>query len=322
MENVKMLEKEKTLPALVDLEEETRKRILNSKSVATIKAYRSAWAQFVSFTEKFGLKTLPAEPKDVAMFLTLLASEGKKASTVKKICAAISSAHKTAGFQSPVDTEIVRATLNGIFREIGTSKAQKSPLLVEDLQRILNIIPDTIVGTRDRALILTTWAGALRGSESISLRVEDLEFSNEGLIVRLQRSKTDQLGEGQMVAIPFASNPNLCCIRAMKNWLQQGEIENGFVFRSFKKGGKIRTTGIRMESFNRILKEYARQVGMDPGTVGTHSCRSGYCTTAAKKGKTAFQIKQHTRHKNTSSLDDYVRLGRIFSEDHASYGLL
>jgi site-specific recombinase XerD len=47
---------------------------------------------------------------------------------------------------------------------------------------------------RNRAIILLGFAGALRRSELVSLNVDDLEETAEGMLVTLRRSKTDQEG--------------------------------------------------------------------------------------------------------------------------------
>ena len=59
-------------------------------------------------------------------------------------------------------------------------------------------------GIRDRALILIGFAGAFRRSELVSLEHDDVAFVKEGLTLMIRRSKTDQLGEGRKIAIPFA----------------------------------------------------------------------------------------------------------------------
>jgi hypothetical protein len=51
-------------------------------------------------------------------------------------------------------------------------------------------------------LLLVGFAGAFRRSELAALDVADLQFTSDGLVVTLRRSKTDQEGEGRKVGIP------------------------------------------------------------------------------------------------------------------------
>jgi integrase len=57
--------------------------------------------------------------------------------------------------------------------------------------------PPGLAGTRDCALLLTGFAGALRRSEIVALRGEDRTEVDEGLVVTLTRSKGDQEGAGR-----------------------------------------------------------------------------------------------------------------------------
>ena len=68
-------------------------------------------------------------------------------------------------------------------------------------------LPDTLIGKRDRALLLLGFAAALRRSELVGLVVADLERTESGLIVHIRRSKTDQEQEGQQVRCAPASSP-------------------------------------------------------------------------------------------------------------------
>ena len=62
-------------------------------------------------------------------------------------------------------------------------------------------LPECPVGyPEDRALLLVGFAGGFRRSELVSLNVGDLEFTEDGLVVRLRRSKTDQEPMGWEVA--------------------------------------------------------------------------------------------------------------------------
>ena len=53
---------------------------------------------------------------------------------------------------------------------------------------------------RGRLLLLVGFASAMRRSELVALNVADLEWTAEGVMIRISRSKTDQEGLGQSVA--------------------------------------------------------------------------------------------------------------------------
>jgi integrase len=148
--------------------------------------------------------------------------------TLEHHLAAISKAHKAAGFASPIkDNVLIAETLKGIKRTHGTAVTQKAPILTEDLRSMLRELPHNLLGTRDRALLLVGFAGAFRRSELIALDVSDLKSGPEGLLITLRRSKTDQEGSGRDVAIPHGNYELTCPVRAMRLWLEVAGIASG-----------------------------------------------------------------------------------------------
>jgi hypothetical protein len=79
------------------------------------------------------------------------------------------------------------------------------------------------------------FAGAFRRSELVALNVADLEESDDGLKITIRRSKTDQEGHGETIAI---IRGGACCpVKAVKAWLQASGISDGALFRPVAKGG-------------------------------------------------------------------------------------
>src|SRR5271170_7692367 len=117
---------------------------------------------------------------------------------------------------------MVRNTLKGIRRTLGTATAPKSPTLTDDIRAMVDATDAGIIGTRDRALMLLGFAGAFRRSELVGLDVEDCTFGKDGLTVTLRHSKTDQDGAGRKIGISYGSNPETCPVRTLQNWNEIG----------------------------------------------------------------------------------------------------
>lgn len=58
-----------------------------------------------------------------------------------------------------------------------------------------------MIGSRDRALLLVGYAGALRRSEIISLNVEDVQFTEEGLKVVIRNLRLTRKGRARSSAL-------------------------------------------------------------------------------------------------------------------------
>src|SRR5438876_1045357 len=127
----------------------------------------------------------------------------------------------------------------GIRRTKGTAPACKAPLLVGQLKAALRDTREDLLGIRDRAVLLVGFSGAFRRSELVSLDVADIQFTDDGLVVSLRRSKTDQEGEGRKVGIPHASKPQTCPVRALKAWMEAAGISEGALFRSVNRHEKV-----------------------------------------------------------------------------------
>ena len=94
--------------------------------MATRAAYASDWRDFAGWCASRGATALPAHVGIVAAYLSALAHQGRKASTIGRRAAAIGYRHKVAGHEPPTGSEAVKAVLRGIRRTIGSAKQGKA----------------------------------------------------------------------------------------------------------------------------------------------------------------------------------------------------
>ena len=308
-------------PAIITDELEQAKSFYNQQHApSTLRSYFSDWAIFEAWCRSHGLPALPAAPEAIAIFLSSQAANGKRPSTLTRRVAAIRYFHIKSGISdSPTASEIVRSTMKGIRRTLGAAKEQKAPATADRLLKMVAQVPDTLKGSRDRAILLLGFAGAFRRSELAHLLVSDLEEVPAGLRVLIRKSKTDQEGEGQIV--PILKGAQACPVEAVKSWLKRANINEGPVFRRFGKGNKIFNVALRSQSIGQIVKKYAGKAGFNPEEYAGHSLRSGFLTSAAMNGASIFKMMDISRHKSVDTLRGYVRLADEF-KDHAGEGLL
>jgi site-specific recombinase XerD len=171
-----------------------------AKSAATRRAYRSDFEQFRIWCDQHDETSLPATTATVVAYLGFMASAGRKVSTISRALVSINLAHRAAGVEeSPRATIAVKETLKGLRRKLGVTKNKKLALRRDDLRGMLGARDNREhpLEVRNRALLLLGFSAGFRRSELVSLQVEDLEFSEHGLIVTLRRTKTDQEGKGR-----------------------------------------------------------------------------------------------------------------------------
>ncbi len=289
-----------------------------SKSQATIDAYAAGWRDFLQFCRGRGATPLPASDDTVAGYLAELADAGLKAATIARRLVVISQAHKAADLSSPTTSSLVRRTHAGIRHSIGTAQVAKAPAVVSDLKRMLDKLPGTRVGLRDRALLLVGFGGAFRRSELVALNVADLEFSSAGLVVMLRRAKNDQEAAGRRVGIPYASMEKHCPVRSLQAWLESARIVDGPVFRSLDKFQRVQAGRLSDKAVARIVKRRAAAVGLDPARYAGHSLRAGLATSAAAGGASERVIMAQTGHRSADMVRRYIREGNLWRENAAS----
>ena len=151
-------------------------------------------------------------------------------SGLRLILAAIAYHHRRAGQLWTARDPVIATVMRGILRAqqrperpaAALTSAELRPAARPDRRRSDRLAdPAGLPPLRDRALLLTGLAGALRRSELVALDVEDVRFRNEAMVLRLHRSKGDQEGEGADVVIARGAHPETCPVRAMEAWLRR-----------------------------------------------------------------------------------------------------
>ena len=306
-------------PALEDLAGRARGFMAAAKAENSRRAYRSDWRQFESWCRGHGLACLPAVPETVALYLTALAADHKPSSLERKLTS-ITKAHQAAGFSTPASMEhaAVSETMKGIRRTLGTAQPGKEPLLTADILKMLDSLGDGLPGLRDRALLLVGFAGGFRRSEIVSLDVEDITETADGLVIRVRRSKTDPEAKGTTVALPYGSTAATCPVRSYRAWIAAAAIEAGSAFRSVDRHGRVGPGRLNTGSVARLIKRAAEVAGLDPAHYAGHSLRAGFVTQAFLNGAAEVAIMRQTRHKSLDTLRKYIRDRSLFRDNPAA----
>jgi integrase len=168
--------------------------------------------------------------------------------------------------------------------------------------------------------MLVGFAGALRRSELVGLDVDDVRFEGEGVVIRLRRSKTNQEGELEEVAVLYGSDPKTCPVRALQAWLATSDLHTGPLFRAVDRLGHIRSGRLTARIVGERLKKIGARAGLDPRSYAAHSLRSGFATSAARANKSEAAIMRQGRWKSVPVARRYIRAGSRW-HDHAGAGI-
>jgi len=285
------------------LEDALRARIEATWAPNTRRTYGSTLRLYERFCTENDLKT--AEVGSVLVFCEYLASQGRKYATIARHLAALRVRYGIAD-------DRLRLYLRGLRRTLGSAQSKKAPLTPTQLGLIR--WDSGRKGLRDKALLLVGFFGAFRNSELVGLNIEDVEFTPEGAILTLRKSKTDQEGRGREVAIGYAKRPELCPVRALQSYIATLGRNTGPLFVSLHKSQytqkRLSTYAVAL-----IVKDYADRIGLDPRQFSGLSLRAGFVTTAALMGATENEIALQTGHKSPTAVWRYIRRASPFERN-------
>jgi integrase len=157
-------------------------------------------------------------------------------------------------------------------------------------------------------------AAALRRSELVALAVDDIGLAPEGLQLFIGRSKTDQAGEGAVIAIPEGRRIRPKAL--LLEWMVAAGHEEGPLFRRLTRADGLTRQPMSDRAVARLVQRCAADAGLDPTQFAGHSLRSGFITEAARQGASIFKMQEVSRHKSVQVLSEYVRDAERF-RDHA-----
>jgi site-specific recombinase XerD len=302
---------------LEDLGTKAASYIEKSKAANTRRAYRADWQDFARWCGKFRREPLPASPDTVAYYLADR-SQDLKVSTLQRRLATIAEAHRAAGHELPTRHAQVKLVWAGIRREKGTAQSHVKPVLTKHIRLMVSHLPDSLLGVRDRALILLGFAGAMRRSELVGLDVTDMAIGDEGLVVVVRKSKTDQTGGGRKIGIPHGQNAETCPVRAVQEWLELSGVSEGPVFRSVNKHGHVMGRRLSCKAVADVVKRSLVAAGKNARRFAGHSLRAGLITQAAMAGVSERAIQDQSGHRSLAVMRRYIRDGSLFRENAAA----
>lgn len=303
-----------------------------ARAANTLRGYRSDWAEWTSWCTREAHQPLPADPMAVSRYLTVLAGHGAAVGTMRRRLSALAFAHQLHGYPSPTAAARVVAVWEGIRRTHGQPPRQAEPLLPPELFTVVDACPITrvwrtrgrapessLAGARDRVLLLVGFVAALRRSELADLDVDHVSDHPNGLVIALPHSKTNQTGEQvELVVIPRATNPARCPVRALTQWLELADIDEGPVLRKVTRSNQAGPNRMHPESINTLVQAAIARADIDPAPYSAHSLRAGFVTYTHMRGASDRAIAHQTRHRSMASLGTYIRVHEAWEDNAAT----
>lgn len=167
---------------------------------------------------------------------------------------------------------------------------------MEHIKQFIETAGDGIRADRERALLCVAYDTMARRSELVALNVDDIQFEEDGSgRAIIQRSKTDQAGEGAQAYLSAET------VRWLKAWFEIAAITEGPLWRRLI-GRKRVGDRLNADQVSHIYKRVAEWVGMKPEVVeqvSGHSIRVGATQDLLALNIDLASVMQAGRWKST-----------------------
>ncbi|XP_077202030.1 uncharacterized protein LOC143841529 [Paroedura picta] len=289
--------------------------VLRSLAPSTRRAYEGAVRNFMSYAATLGCGgKWPMSERLLLCYLVYLWEKGISPCTIRVHMAGLSFFSRVLGSWDPSSLFLAKKAISGWRRVQPTCKDLQQPITKSLLQGLINVLKRMCSSKYEvsltRAAFSLAFFGAFRCGEILSpsrstyskgvLTRNDVCIQDNSILVRLKRSKTDQLGRGCSVLIPESSNYRICPVHWLSKFLRIRPQSEGPLL--IHRDG----TYFSRFQFSAILRACLRKMGLVAKNYGTHSFRIGAATQAFQDGASAEQIMSLGRWRS-AAYKSYVR---------------
>ena len=159
------------------------KRLEGAYAPSTLRGYHSDIQKFTDWCIREGLEPFPAEASTVCEFVAAQGVDLRPDSVRRCLCA-IRKIHHLVRLPDPTTDEDVKLAMRRLKRaKLGRPRQAKGITRVH-LEQCLAVQPDSPWGLRNRALLSLGFDLLTRRSELVALMSDDIEFRNDGTLMR------------------------------------------------------------------------------------------------------------------------------------------
>ena len=197
----------------------------------------------------------------------------------------------------------VKACLMNIKRMKQLKQKQAKAFSLSYFKKVLDgLQEDNLRNIRDRALLLVGFAAAMRRSELLALKKDDVILQDLNLLLNISTSKTNQYGKQEYKALFSAENQCYCPVKAVNDLLRVIPKDHLFLFSRINRNGKLASASLSARGLDYIITKLLGE------EYSSHSMRVSFVTIAKKNGCLDSEIMQQTNHKNANMILRYTQI--------------
>ncbi len=287
-----------------DVLHKTVNKIEGAYSYATIRAYKADFIKFIEFCDLNNSLALPANSQSLANFIILLINNGLCSASIRRAVAGISAIHRLNRLEDPTRDPDVNIEMRRMHRKLGRFSKQAYGISKVELRLMINSQDTSLHGVRNKALLLTAYDTLCRRSELTQLLIEDLKFNDDGTgQILLRKSKVDQEAKGNILKFDLETT------KAIKTWVNNSKIENGYLFRGINRDDNLNGS-ISVGQINRIFKKIAHDANLNKDIINRisgHSLRVGAARDLAQNGNDFPTLMRKGRWSKIDTIMKYIQ---------------
>ena len=260
----------------------------------TIVAYRDALNQFKEFMESTVARTSPEQVKtrDVLEYVEYIRQERhNKDSAVNRTVTIIRNFYRALVAMEYLDVK--ENPMAGFPKMKATRRKFRDTLTEQEVKRLIKAPrTDTVLGIRDRAILIILYGTGIRASECAELKEKDVHI--EERIIHVTGKGGDQR------TVPLNDD----VARALKQYRSvRGEVSvNAPFFRSRKK-----EQGLSRQGIYELVKKYARKARITKN-VSPHVIRHSFATHLIRNDVNLVVLRDLLGHRQISSTQIYLHM--------------
>lgn len=291
----------------------------------TVDTYAKAWKVWERFTTTQHFPLLEATRGALVTYVTWMLRQGQtngrgyapsSASTI--LAGTVVELRNRGVTVSRDDQAEARRDLEGLTVKLLKNKERRGrgkahTAQVPDLYRVVRACPNTLAGTRDKALILTSFHYAARAQDPAGLLAQDVTLHPRGMVVSILTGKTKH--SVRDAKILYQKDPEICPVEAWKAYRErlaadaapEWSAPDAPAFVGINRWGTV-TGGMGSDSVTRAVKRISVRAGVKLAWTG-HSLRIGHASNARAKGKDSVVIAdQGGWARHSRSMNGYFQI--------------
>lgn len=282
--------------------------VLQDKAFSTTKKYLNSFSRWRNWATRHKLPYLPAQGHHIALYLVHLIRTAKSPCPIRDAVYGITWAHTKAGLDTPTHHHFVKQVVQAANRLLSKPVKRKLPLKLSQVKSL--IVKYDKTGTSLKLLqtllfIVIGFAGFLRWSDLISIKVQNIHFHDSYMSIFLPKRKNDQFRKGGWVYF-WRSRNRTCPVSLMERFLAKTQLSSGLLLRAIS-GPKLQAKPLTYSKARKQFLEMLQSINVNSKLYGLHSLRSGGASRAAALGISGRLISRHGAWRTSSARNRYIR---------------